>query len=239
MNKSLYIVMPAYNEEVNIKNTIDEWYPIVERHNENGKSRLVVIDDGSKDKTLTVIEKYTESHPYLVTLTKPNGGHGSTILYGYQYAIESNADYIFQTDSDGQTSPDEFENFWKEIDKYDAILGNRTVRGDGKDRKFVENVVCFLVRLVFGVKVKDANAPFRLMKSSLVAKYINKLPKNFNLPNIMFTTYFLYFHEKVKFVEISFKPRQGGTNSINIRKIFKMGYKAIFDFIKLKREINR
>ena len=69
--------------------------------------------------------------------------------------------------------------------RYDAIIGSRAVRGDGKSRKFVENVVCFLLRMIFGVKVSDANAPYRLMKSSLVAKYIDKLPEDFNIPNIM------------------------------------------------------
>ena len=81
--------------------------------------------------------------------------------------------------------------------RYDAIIGSRAVRGDGKSRKFVENVVCFLLRMIFGVKVSDANAPYRLMKSSLVAKYIDKLPEDFNIPNIMFTTYFVHYKEKV------------------------------------------
>ena len=87
---------------------------------------------------------------------------GSTVLFGYHYAIKNRAGWIFQTDSDGQTNPAEFEKFWGKKNKYDAILGNRVVRGDGKGRKFVENAVCFLLRLIFGVKVKDANAPFRL-----------------------------------------------------------------------------
>ena len=82
--------------------------------------------------------------------------------------IYLSTDYIFQTDSDGQTNPAEFEQFWAVKEEYDAVIGNRVVRGDGKDRKFVENTVCFLLRLIFGVKVKDANAPFRLMKASLV-----------------------------------------------------------------------
>ena len=135
--------------------------------------------------------------------------------------LRRGADYIFQTDSDGQTNPGEFTQFWKEKEKYDAIIGNRVVRGDGNDRKFVENTVCFLLRIIFGVKVKDANAPFRLMKTSLVDKYIDKLPGDFNIPNIMFTTYFVYHHEKVEFLPITFKPRQGGTNSINIKKIVR------------------
>ena len=47
---SLYIVIPAYNESANIERTIDQWYPVVERHNDEGKSRLVIINDGSKDR---------------------------------------------------------------------------------------------------------------------------------------------------------------------------------------------
>ena len=93
---------------------------------------------------------------------------------------------------------DEFEPFWNQRGRYDAIIGSRAVRGDGKSRKFVENVVCFLLRMIFGVKVSDANAPYRLMKSSLVAKYIDKLPEDFNIPNIMFTTYFVHYKEKVQ-----------------------------------------
>ena len=84
----------------------------------------------------------------------------------------------------------------------------------------------------------DANAPFRLMKKELVARYIGKLPADFNLPNIMFTTYFAYFHEKLHFEHVTFRPRQGGTNSINIKKIIKIGWKALGDFRRLKKAIN-
>ena len=234
---SLYIVIPAYNEAVNIEKTIDQWYPIVEKHNDEGKSRLVIINDGSRDNTYELLQKCAAARPLLVPLDKSNGGHGPTVLYGYRYAIANGADYIFQTDSDGQTNPDEFEPFWNQRGCYDAVIGTRSVRGDGRSRKFVENVVCLLLRLIFGVKVSDANAPYRLMKTDLVDKYINKLPEDFNIPNIMFTTYFVYCKEKVKFIDISFKPRQGGTNSLNVKKIVKIGGDAVKDFCKLRREL--
>lgn len=236
--EKLYVIIPAYNEGINIEQCINDWYPIVERHNEDGESRLVIINDGSKDDTYEIMQELAKDRPLFTPLTKENGGHGHTVLYGYRYAIEQGADYIFQTDSDGQTNPEEFEQFWTAKDQYDAVLGNRVERGDGKDRKFVENTVCMLLHMIFGVKVRDANAPFRLMKASLVEKYINKLPEDFNIPNIMFTTYFVYHHEKVKFIPITFKPRQGGVNSINIKKIVKIGWKAVGDFRKLRREIN-
>ena len=234
---SLFIVIPAYNESENIEQTIRDWYPIVENHNREGKSRLVIINDGSKDNTLLLIKAQMKAHPLLIALDKPNGGHGSTVLYGYRYAIKNHADYIFQTDSDGQTDPDEFEQFWQKRNHFDAIIGNRKVRGDGKSRKFVENTVCFLLRMIFHVKVPDANAPFRLMRTDLVNKYIRRLPKNYNLPNIMLTTYFVYYKEKVTFIPITFKPRQAGTNSINLKKITKIGWQAMKDFRTLKKSM--
>ena len=237
-SSSLYIIIPAYNESVNISHVIEEWYPLVESHNANDSSRLVVIDDGSKDNTYSILKDLSRTHKLLQVITKENGGHGSAVLAGYRYAIENKADYIFQTDSDGQTLAGEFESFWELRNDYDAVIGTRPSRGDGASRKFVEKVLCFILRIIFGVKVPDANAPFRLMKRELVAKYISKLPHDFNLPNAMLTTYFAYFHERIAFRDITFRPRQGGVNSINVKKIFAIGIKAVKDFARLRREIN-
>lgn len=230
--------MPAYNEESNIISTLDSWYPIVEKHNENNvTSRLIVVNDGSKDNTYQIMKDYAKSHPLFIPLTKENGGHGSTVYYAYDYAVKNKTDWIFQTDSDGQTNPDEFEGFWNERGKYDGIFGNRTKRGDGAFRALVEKVVCMLVWLYFGVNIPDANAPFRLMKTEKVKQYLYKLKPDFNLPNIMMTTYFVYYNNAVTFKEISFKPREKGVNSINFKKIFKIGRNALKDFYQLKREL--
>ena len=236
--EKLYIVIPAYNESENIGALVEDWYPIIEKYNGDGESRLVVINDGSKDNTYEMLCELAESRPLLQPITKPNGGHGATVLYGYRYAIENKADYIFQTDSDGQTLPEEFHHFWRLKEEYNAILGNRSDRQDGESRKFVENTLRFILRLTFGVKVPDANAPFRLMKRELVEKYISKMPEDFNLPNVMFTTYFAHFNEKLRFEKVTFKPRQGGVNSINIKRIVKIGWKALGDFIYLKKHID-
>ena len=69
---SLYIVIPAYNESENIEKTIDQWYPVVERHNDEGNSRLVIINDGSKDNTYELLQKCAATRPLLVPLDKPN-----------------------------------------------------------------------------------------------------------------------------------------------------------------------
>ena len=110
----LFIVIPAYNEEENIRQVVEDWYPVVEKHNGGGESRLVIIDDGSKDSTFDILKSCAEDKPLLLPLTKPNGGHGATVLYGYRYALDHDADYVFQTDSDGQTLPEEFQPCWAE-----------------------------------------------------------------------------------------------------------------------------
>lgn len=235
---NLFIIVPAYNESVNIGSFIQDWYPVIENYNVEGNSKLVIINDGSKDNTYEIIKSYAETRPLLVPLTKQNSGHGSTLLFGYRYALANHADYIFQTDSDGQTNPREFQRFWDIRQKYDAIIGNRLTRQDGLFRKFTQQVLLLILRITFGVRIPDSNAPFRLMKAGLIEKYINKMPKDFNLPNVMLTTYFSYFNEKVKFVEISFKTRQGGKNSINFKRIVKIGWYALGDFIELRKNIN-
>lgn len=233
----LYLVIPAYNEEANIINTVEQWYPIVEAHDGESRSRLVVVDDGSKDNTLSLLQDAASYRPLMIVLPKQNGGHGDAVLYGYRYAIKRGADYIFQTDSDGQTDPNEFELFWKERMHYSGIFGDRSDRQDGAGRVFVENTLLLLLRIIFHVKIPDSNAPFRLMKTECVKKYMRLLPKHYSLPNVMLTVFFVYYKEPAKFHYISFKPRQGGENSINIIKICKIGWQSVKDFYKIRRNM--
>ena len=233
---NLYIVMPAYNEEANIESVVSSWYPILDGKGE--ASRLIVADSGSTDNTNKILTKLKVNFPQLEILSDTGKGHGPKVIALYDYSIRAGADYIFQTDSDGQTNPDEFAGFWNERNKYDAILGKRVVRGDGRSRKFVETILCMLLRLYFKVKVSDANAPFRLMQADLVKRYLYKLPTDYNLPNVMLTTYFSYFKENIEFKDITFKPRQGGRNSINIIKIIKIGWQSLYDFHRMKKDMS-
>ena len=228
--------MPAYNEEENIEQVIKAWYPLIEEDRAD-TSRLVVADSGSSDRTHEILMELQKNYPKLQILVDTEKQHGPKVLALYKYAIAQGADYIFQTDSDGQTDSMEFENFWKMIEEYDLIIGNRTARGDEKSRAYVEKVVCLLLRIYFGVKIPDANAPFRLMRADIVNKYINRMPDDYNIPNIMFTTYFKYYDEKMLFKEISFRPRQAGNNSINIPRIMEIGWKALGDFRRFKQEM--
>ena len=231
----LYIVIPAYNEEETIVSVIDEWYQVVEKVG-NG-SRLVIIDDGSKDKTFQIMKDAAAGREAFLPLTKPNGGHGATILYGYNYAIKEGADYIFQTDSDGQTLPEEFWEFWKSRKNYDMIIGHRKGRQDGFSRVFVTKTLKFVLQLVFHVSVRDANTPFRLMESKVLKDNIKLIPENYNLSNVIISVIYAKKHKKVKYIPITFRPRQGGVNSINMKKIFRIGKQALKDFSAINRYI--
>lgn len=229
----LYIVIPAYNEEANVKSVIEDWYPVVERIG-NG-SRLVIIDDGSKDSTYTIMKQYAEKLEAFEPVTKPNGGHGATVLFGYRYAIQAGADYIFQTDSDGQTLPEEFWQFWEQRVSYDMVIGHRKGRQDGFSRVFVTKTLKFVLWLCFHISVTDANTPFRLMKAGTLKKQMNLVPQDFNLSNVIISVIYAKKKLPVKYLPVTFRPRQGGVNSINLKKIAKIGKKALKDF----RSINR
>ena len=232
---SLYIVMPAYNEEEIIESVVRQWYGLLGGKSED--SRLVVASSGSLDATNTILENLMNEMPQLVVLKDTDRYHGPKVIALYDHAIRNKADYVFHTDSDGQTDPSEFESFWELRDEYSAVFGYRESRGDGKDRAFVEKVVCFMLRLFFGVDVPDANAPFRLMNTEVLKKYLYKLPSDYNIPNIILTAYFAYNKEKILFREISFAARHTGVNSINIWSIFKIGCKAIRDFMVFRKDM--
>ncbi len=231
----LYIVIPAYNEQDNIEQVVRDWYPVIEKHNGNGESRLVIIDDGSEDATYEKLKQCAETRPLLLPLTKPNGGHGTTVLYGYKYALKNGADYIFQTDSDGQTLPDEFEPFWNRRESYDMVIGWRKGRQDGLSRIFVTKTLKAVIRICFGVTLRDANTPYRLMKAETMRRYMGLIPKNFNLSNVLLTVIFKKKDCTIKYLPVTFRPRQGGANSINMKKICRIGKRAVIDFVKLNR----
>ncbi|MDD5569945.1 MAG: glycosyltransferase family 2 protein [Bacteroidales bacterium] len=233
---NVYVVMPAYNEEENIANVISQWYPVIDKIG-NG-SKFVIVDDGSKDATFEKMQSLKSKYPLLVPITKINSGHGATCTFAYDYAIKNNADYIFQTDSDGQTEPDEFWQFWELRNEYDFIIGSRKKRKDGFSRIIVAKVLKLFVFFMMGVFIEDANTPFRLMKRSVLEKYFKLIPDNFFLSNVLISCIFILKNEKCKWIPITFKGRQSGTNSINLIRIFVIGLKSIRDFKIAKTNIN-
>ena len=233
----LYIIIPTYNEEANIKTVINQWYELIEEIGSG--SKLVIINDGSKDNTLELMNLEAESKKDLICLSKPNSGHGATILYGYNYAIKQGADYIFQTDSDGQTLTSEFGQFWALRKQYDMLIGNRVRREDGISRVIVSKVLKVILWMIFRVSITDSNTPYRLMRASSLKEFIGLIPEEYNLTNVIVSVLFYRNESRVKFLPITFRPRQGGINSINISRIFKIGVQGIKGFVEINKELTK
>jgi glycosyltransferase involved in cell wall biosynthesis len=225
--------MPAYNEAENIKDVVAQWHPIVEKV--GGESRLVIFNDGSKDDTYERLKQLEPRYPQLVAEAKANSGHGATCLYAYRYAVAHNADYIFQTDSDGQTNPDEFWKFWEQRAAYDLLIGARKGREDGFSRVMITKVLKLVVWFIFGVMVKDANTPFRLMKKDFLTAMLQIVPENLFLSNVAIAAIAVKQRRKIFWAPITFKPRIKGSSLVNVKSIFKIGLRALGDF----REVNR
>ena len=238
MKDKIYFVMPAYNEEANIEEVIKHWHPVCEKINAEGhEAKLVIANDGSKDKTFAIMQQLQSKYPYFEPLDKPNSGHGGTVLYLYRYVIENGANYVFQTDSDGQTLPEEFWQMWENRHNYDFQIGTRGGRQDGASRVFVTKTLRFVVWLMFHVWVKDANTPFRLLKVEKLKPILDVIPQDYNLANVAVSAIAVRWNYNMGWYPITFRPRQGGVNSINMKRIFRIGMKAISDFWTINRNL--
>lgn len=230
----IYFVMPAYNEAANISETISRWYRVVEKLHDLGEdARLAIANDGSRDNTFAIMERLRAGYPLYESLDKPNTGHGATVLYLYRHAISKGADYVFQTDSDGQTNPDEFWQMWENRDRYDFQIGHRLGRQDGLSRVFVTKTLRLIVWLMFHEWVVDANTPFRLMRTDKLRPIMDVIPQDFFLCNVAISAIATKWDYRIGWHRITFKPRQGGVNSINMKRIIRIGWKAIGDFRKI------
>lgn len=238
MKEKVYFVLPAYNEEANIEDVIRQWHPVCEQIcKEGNEAHLVIANDGSKDNTYAIMQQLQAKYPLLEPLDKPNSGHGATVLYLYRYAICNKADYIFQTDSDGQTLPEEFWQMWENRNHYDFQIGTRGGRQDGASRVFVTKTLRLVVWLMFHVWVKDANTPFRLLRVDKLKLILEIIPEDYNLANVAVSAIAVRRNYNIGWYPITFRPRQGGVNSINMHRIFKIGVQSLGDFREIRKNL--
>lgn len=117
------------------------------------------------------------------------------------------------------------------------IIGNRCKREDGFSRVFVTKVLKLVILCCFGVKVADANTPFRLMEARVLKEQLALIPDGFHLSNVLISVIYARKKLRVKYMPITFRPRQGGENSINFKKITGIGIRAVKDFRTIRNTI--
>lgn len=197
--------MPVFNEEASIKPVVDAWVPVLRSTVIEG-FQFLILDDGSSDNTLKILDSLKEIYPELQIIHHTNKGHGQTCLVGYKEAIKNNAEWIFQIDSDGQCDPIFFPIFWDSRNTAEAIYGYRIKRFDGLLRHFITKVVSFAIGLSVNVWIKDANVPYRLIKTRALEEFIDLIPTDFYLANIAVSV-FLKMNYQIRWIRIHFLQR--------------------------------
>ena len=120
LKKEIYFVIPAFNESMAIKGVLDSLLG-------NGYSKIIVVDDGSKDDTAEVVLNY-ENKGVILLQHVINRGQGAALQTGMDYAVsQGDCRYIVTFDSDGQHRIDDLPKFIRVLEKGEAdiVLGSR------------------------------------------------------------------------------------------------------------------
>ena len=234
--KDLIVIIPAYNEEDIIHFVIKDWISNLRLLNIN--FQLNVYDDGSPDSTFDILNELSKEFEELNPISKPNSGHGPTILYGYKDAVNQ-AEWIFQVDSDNEMSAKFFENLWNFKNDYDFLIGLRDNRQQPFSRKAISAISRIIVGLFYGNKVKDVNSPYRLMNSAKFESLFSKIPKYTFAPNLIVSGYASRKKFRIFQYPIPHKDRETGEVSIKKWKLFKAAFKSMVQTVKFSFFLNR
>ncbi len=122
----LSVIIPAYNEEGRLPKTLREIDEYLKK--QDYQSEIVVVSDGSKDRTAEVVKEITLEIKNLQLIeNKENHGKGYAVRQGM---LEAKGDYRLFTDADNSTSIDQVEKMWPYFDQgYDVVIGSRDVKG--------------------------------------------------------------------------------------------------------------
>ncbi len=232
----LLVVMPVYNEQASVPGVVQEWMEELGRS--CGDFVMLAIDDGSKDGSLDVLHHLQERWgARLQVVSRPNRGHGQTCLEGYRRAAALGAPYVFQIDSDGQCDPHYFAGLWRLREKSAVVYGVRTKRDDGWARVFISGVLRLLLLVAFRANCRDANVPYRLMKTSAVIGAVSRIPPDFGLANIALAVLLSGDPEcSHSFVPIHFRQRTGGTPSIKPSMFGRKALELYRDIQKMQQQ---
>lgn len=229
-SERLAVVMPAYNEEQVIERTVNEW--LVELRNLKMDFELHVYNDGSKDATLAKLQNLALENHDLIIHDKENSGHGPTILLGYRE--NSDKEWVFQIDSDGEISPDYFHVLWEKRSNFDFLLGKRSSSNRPLSRSIISFASRVVARILYGAGVYDVNSPYRLMRTDLFRDYFTSIPSGTAAPNIILSGIACLKKFKIYETPVPYNLRQTGEVSIKKFKLFKLAVKSFFQTIRFR-----
>ena len=211
MGLKVLVVIPAYNEALNIEKTVQDIQlnaPDVD---------YVVVNDGSKDNTLDVIQKNHFNHIDGFC----NLGLFGAVQTGFKLAMKEDYDVVIQFDGDGQHSAKYIDAMVKEIENgNDIVIGSRFVT-DKKPftaRMIGSRLIAGAIKIVTGKKVMDPTSGFRAYGKACIKDY--ELDMN-NPPEPDTLVYMYRKNRKIKEIQVQMSEREFGESYLNLVNTIK------------------
>ncbi len=230
--KELSVFFPAYNEEANLKKTINKALPVLKKIAQ--KWEIIIVDDGSKDKTGKVADDLAKINKQIRIIHHPqNRGYGAAFKTGF---YNSRFGWVAFTDADGQF---DFSEITKLIEKQketraDLVIGYYLKRAVPFFRVWGSKVWELAVYFLFGLRVRDIDCGFKLWRKGVV-RTIPKLEAERG-PFINSEFLIKAKNKGFKIVEIGVHhyPRKAGKAT---GASFKVIFSGLSDLLKLRRKL--
>lgn len=226
----ILMIIPAYNEELNIVNTVNK---IIE-YNKNSKYNVdyIVINDGSTDETSKICDK----NNYNVVNLIHNLGIGGAVQTGYKYALANDYDVAIQFDGDGQHDENYIDVLVDEIKKgYHFVIGSRYISSLSKFRstgmrRFGSKILSNLIKMCTGIRIYDSTSGFRAANKKIIEIFANSYQSEYPEPETIVDL--IRRGYKIKEVPVEMHERKFGTSSIRpLKSVYFMFSVCVLIFI--------
>jgi glycosyltransferase involved in cell wall biosynthesis len=163
----LSVVLPAFNEQDNVEPVIERALEVLPNVAE--EFEVIVVDDGSSDRTAEVATGLVAEHYPRVRLLRHerNRGYGAALRTGL---LSGSYDYLFYTDADRQFDLGELPYFVSAGEPFDLVIGFRVYRYDTVLRSILSWIYNRLIGLLFRVRVRDVDCAYKLLTREAVNK---------------------------------------------------------------------
>lgn len=228
-NPRTLLIIPAYNEEESIKETIASILQYKQYD-------YIIIDDGSIDDTLSVLQNNNYNHISLLT----NLGIGGAVQTGYKYAYEMGYDIAIQFDADGQHDIAYIDKLIEPIIKHQAnlVIGSCFVDKSNKNhrssktRRLGIHFLSNIIKLFSGKRIHDPTSGFRAADRQVIERFAKNYPLEYPEPvsefELVKTT-----NLRIKEVPVKMNKRTAGKSSISSWKTLYAGINVLLSIIIL------
>ncbi|MCK9254750.1 MAG: glycosyltransferase family 2 protein [Bacteroidales bacterium] len=216
MKSNLSIVIPIYNEEKNLGITIPEIIDFCKTNN----YKLILVNDGSKDNSKTILKNYENLENIKIYHHKLNKGYGAAIKTGISVC---DTKYIITIDADGQHYLEDVEKLYLKILETDAdmIIGSRKgSKSSSLSRGIGKTIIRTVAKMLMKVPVYDINSGMKIYNTELAKNYLSLTPNTMSYSDIIALIFINNQHLVIE-EPIKIKERLAGKSTISIETAFQ------------------